>query len=315
MPVISPLTAQPDMLGSSRILRGVMAVIPAYNEELVIGSVVLKTREVVEKVIIVDDGSHDSTSAIARLAGAEVVKLDENTGKAYAMLLGLQKAREAGCRAAVTLDGDGQHNSWEIPSVVRPVLEGKADLVIGSRFLATENAVPAYRRVGQKTLDIFTTMGAGVRTTDSQSGFRAFSPKALDNLDFVSSGYNVESDMIAHFASRGLVIQEAPITVRYEVPHKHKKNPVTHGMGVFGRVINLISYRRPLLTFGIPGAILLLLCLITGFFAFAQYYTTSKFPFELSMASVALLILSLLLLTAGLILNVLIYIFERIKIS
>lgn len=296
-------------------LQGVVAVIPAYNEELVIGSVILKARQIVERIVVVDDGSQDTTSYIATLAGAEVIRLDSNSGKAYAMLLGLQKARDLGCRAAVTLDGDGQHNSWEIPNVVTPVLEGKADLVIGSRFLMKEKGVPTYRRAGQKTLDIFTNLGSGFKTSDSQSGFRAFSARALDNLDFISSGYNVETDMIAHFISRGLVIAEAPITVRYEVPHSHKKNPITHGMGILGRLINLISYRSPLLAFGIPGSILFIIGLITGFYAFAQYYLTTKFPFELSIASIAFLILSLLLLTAGLILNVLIYIFERMKIN
>lgn len=312
-----PVPFDPNAIRSPALttLQGVVAVIPAYNEELVIGSVILKTRQIVERIVVVDDGSQDTTSYIASLAGAEVIRLDNNSGKAYAMLLGLQKARDLGCRAAVTLDGDGQHNSWEIPNVVTPVLEGKADLVIGSRFLMKEKGVPTYRRAGQKTLDIFTTFGSGLKTSDSQSGFRAFSAKALDNLDFVSSGYNVETDMIAHFVSRGLVISEAPITVRYEVPHKHKKNPVTHGMGVLGRVINLISYRKPLLAFGIPGSILFIMGLFTGFFAFTQYYLTSKFPFELSIASIAFLILGLLLFTAGLILNVLIYIFERMKIN
>lgn len=307
------IPAGPPPLSAPVLFPNVIAVIPAYNEELVIGSIVLKTRGIVGKTIVVDDGSIDRTTEVARCAGAEVIRLPENTGKAHALLLGLRRARELGCSAAVTIDGDGQHKSREIPDVIKPVLEGKADLVIGSRFLTQENGVPAYRRVGQKTLDIFTTFGSGHKCSDSQSGFRAFSRKALDNLDFTSIGYNVESDMIAHFTSRGLVIVEVPITVRYEVPHKHKKNFLAHGLGVLAQIINVISYRRPLLAFGIPGFILFVVGIVAASYAFTEYYLTTKFPFTASMISIALMILGMLGITAGLILNALVAILKDHK--
>ena len=195
----------------------------------------------------------DRTSEVAKMAGAEVIRLDANTGKAYALLLGLRHAHNMGCTAAVMLDADGQHDPREIPRVAGLVMEGKADLVIGSRFLRKNNGIPRYRQVGQKTLDLFTNIGAKSKVTDSQSGFRAISCKALENLDFRSDGYNVESDMINHFSKLGLTIQEVPISVKYDVPNKHKKNPVSHGVGVLTQLVNLIGYRRPLLLFGIPG--------------------------------------------------------------
>jgi glycosyltransferase involved in cell wall biosynthesis len=299
-------TAQPvtDLMSIS--LRGVSVVIPAYNEELVIGSVVLKACKIVQKVIVVDDGSSDRTADVARYAGAEVIRLQQNHGKAFALILGLQKARDLGCRAAVTFDGDGQHTTQDIPRVVKPVLDAKADLVIGSRFLEGKNGVPAYRRAGQRALDVFTTIGSGHRCTDSQSGFRAFSQKALNNLDFSSTGYNIESDMIAHFSERGLTIAEVPISVRYEVPHKHKMNPIRHGLEVLARIINVISYRRPLIAFGIPGFLLFVIGVLIGSLAFTEYYITTKFPFTESMVSAALIGLGLLLIIAGLILNVLV---------
>jgi len=294
-------------------LKGVTVIIPTYNEELVIGSVVLKTCIMVQKVIVVDDGSTDRTAEVARYAGADVIRLDENHGKAHALLVGLRRAHDLGCTAAISIDGDGQHTTQDIPQVLQPVLDGKADLVIGSRFLEKKNGVPAYRRAGQRALDIFTTIGSGHKCTDSQSGFRAFSKKALDNLDFDSVGYNIESDMITHFASRGLVIAEVPITVRYEVPHKHKKNFLAHGMGVLAQVINLISYRRPLLAFGIPGFFLFLGGIVASSYAFTEYYLTTKFPFTLSMISIALMILGMLCITAGLILNALVAILKDHK--
>jgi glycosyltransferase involved in cell wall biosynthesis len=287
------------------LTQDIYAVIPAYNEELVIGSVVLRTKQYVTSVIVVDDGSSDRTTDIAQLAGAEVIRLEHNTGKAYAILLGLRHAREIGCKVAVMFDADGQHDPKDIWNVARLVLRGKADLVIGSRFLEVKNGIPAYRQLGQKTLDIFTNAGANSKVTDSQSGFRALSQKALENLDFRSEGYNIESDMIVHFSTLGLTILEVPISVNYNVPNKHKKHPVTHGFDVFARIVNLIGYRRPLLLFGTVGGVLFLGGLISSFFAFSDYYSTSKFPFGMSMVSMLLLIMGMLLIIAGFLLNTL----------
>jgi glycosyltransferase involved in cell wall biosynthesis len=285
--------------------KGLIAVIPAFNEELVIGSVVLRTRQYVERVIVVDDGSSDRTSEVANLAGAEVIRLDANTGKAYALLLGLQHAHNMGCTTAVMLDGDGQHEPREIPRVAGLVMEGKADLVIGSRFLQKNKGIPKYRQLGQKTLDLFTNMGAKSKVTDSQSGFRAISCKALENLDFRSDGYNVESDMITHFSSMGLRIMEVPISANYDVPNKHKKHPLTHGVGVLTRLVNMIGYKRPLLLFGVSGTFIVFVGIVTGFYAFSEYYNTSKFSFATSMVSMLCLIMGMLLVIAGLLLNTL----------
>jgi len=231
---------------------GLAAVIPAYNEGLVIGSVVLQAKKHVDRVIVVDDGSTDRTAEIARLAGADVIRMPENRGKASALMAGFSRARALGYAAVVTLDGDGQHDPDEIPVVAAPVLAGEADLVIGSRFLEIKADIPKYRVAGQKVLNGFTNLSTdgGFSATDSQSGFRALSRRALENLTFSSDGYTIESDMIAHFAPLGLAMTEVPISVTYDVPHKHKKNPVSHGFGVLARIMGLIGYRRPLLSFG-----------------------------------------------------------------
>ena len=306
---------RPTPVPSTEQLSGVTAVIPAYNEELFIGSIVLKARQIVERVIVVDDGSTDRTSELATYAGAEVIRLDKNMGKAHALLLGLKRALDLGSTAAVSLDGDGQHKAREIPNVVRPVLDGKADLVIGSRFLRERQDIPTYRKMGQKTLDVFTRISARHKCSDSQSGFRAFSRRALENMDFASNGYNIESDTITQFASKGLVIAEVPITVRYEVPHKHKMNPFAHGISVLAHIINLISYRRPLIAFGIPGFVLFIAGIITGLIALTEYFSSTGFPFPLSLISITLLIVGLLLMIAALILNVLVINMKDKKIN
>jgi glycosyltransferase involved in cell wall biosynthesis len=291
--------------------KGLCAVLPAYNEEISIGSVVLRTRQYVDRVIVVDDGSSDRTADIARLAGAEVIQLENNTGKAYALLLGLKHARKTGCSIAVMLDADGQHDPSEIQRVTSLVRIGKADLVIGSRFLNKNQKIPGYRVIGQKTLDLFTNIGAKTRVTDSQSGFRALSVQALDNLDFKSDGYNVESEMITHFAKLGLPIMEVPITVNYDIPNKHKMNPVSHGVGVLTRLITIIAYQRPMLLFGVLGIIFIIIGFVLGFLAFMETTTLSNFPVAVSILSTMFFSTGILMMISGLLLNTLLIIMKQ----
>jgi len=302
--------------GREPVYRGkrIAVIIPAYNEGLVIGSVVLQARQHADRVIVVDDGSLDRTAAIARLAGADVIRFEENGGKAKAMMAGLARVRALGYEAVVMLDGDGQHDPDEIPAVVAPVLAGEADLVIGSRFLDVKADIPAYRRAGQRVLNWFTnlsTYGGSFATTDSQSGFRALSRRALENLTFASEGYNIESDMIAHFAPLGLKITEVPISVTYDVPHKHKLNPVSHGFGVLARIVGLIGYKRPLLSFGIPGLLVTLFGIGAEVYTFSEFYRTAQFHYIVFTGGFAALILGLMLVTSGLILNSLVIITRR----
>lgn len=291
--------------------KGLIVVIPAYNEQVTIGSVVILARQYVERVIVVDDGSTDKTSLVAKLSGAEVITLDVNSGKAYALLLGLKKARELGCEAVVMLDADGQHNTKDIPRIASDALSGVADLVIGSRVIENNGGTPVYRQAGQKMLDFFTNIGTRQHLTDSQSGYRALSRKALDYIEFTSDGYNLESDMIAHFAENGLVIKEVPIDVRYNVPNTHKKNPLAHGIGVLSRLVSLISYRRPLLAFGIPGFALIIGGIVTELWVFAELYARNVFHYVLAIGSAFILITGMLLMIAGLLLNTLVIIMKE----
>ena len=289
-------------------------VAPAYNEGLVIGSIVLLAKKHTDRVIVVDDGSADRTAEIARLAGADVIRMPENGGKAKAMMAGFTRARELGYGAVVMLDTDGQHDPDEIPAVAAPVFEGEADLVIGSRFLEAGAKIPAYRRAGQMVLTGFTNLsvdGGGFATTDSQSGFRALSHRALENLTFPSEGYNIESDMIAHFASIGLKMTEVPISVTYDVPHKHKKNPLSHGIGVMAKIMELIGYRQPLLVFGVSGSVIALLGLGLEVYTFSEFFRNGQFHYVIFPLGMTALILGLLLVASGLILNFLMLMVQR----
>ena len=234
-----------------------VAVVPAYNEDRFIGSVVLKALPFVDRVIVVDDGSLDRTAAVAREAGAEVIVHPENRGKAIALKTGFSRARELGADVVVTLDGDGQHNPLEIPRVVSPILRGQADMVIGSRFLDIHVRIPIWRRLGQHLLNLLTTVGSGVPCTDSQSGFRAFGPRALAALSFRSQGFAIESEMQFWAREHHLRLVEVPIGCDYT--EKPKRNPVRQGLQVLNGILELASQSRPLLVFGVSGLLLALL--------------------------------------------------------
>ncbi len=287
----------------SEVDENIFAIIPAYNESLTIGSVVLETLEQVNKVIVIDDGSSDRTSQIATRAGAEILRLEVNQGKAAALLYGLRMARDQGANICVTIDADGQHHPQEIPRLLHPISKTGVDLVIGSRFLEEGNEVPGYRRLGQRVLNGATNVACYSKVTDSQSGFRALSSKALQNLDFTSEGYSIESDMIHYFSTRGLHIAEVPITVDYDVPHKHKKNPITHGLSVLGDVIRLVSQSRPLLLLGVPGITLTIAGLIMGFLSYLGIYIFGWGWMFQSGISISLFIIGFVMMMGSMVLN------------
>jgi len=229
------------------------AIIPAFNEEVAIGSVVLLSREHVDEVLVVDDGSTDRTASVAEMAGARVLRHHKNLGKGAALKTGFQ-ATDAD--VIVTLDADGQHDPAEIPKLMEPIIRGEADIVNGSRYLhGTDENTPRYRRVGQKILDTATNISTGLEITDTQSGFRAFSSKTIPHFRFRDPGFVVESEMLADAAEAGLRIMEVEVGVRYDVDGS-TRNPVSHGVSVLLRILGDIEVRRPLYYFTLPGLII-----------------------------------------------------------
>lgn len=240
----------------------VVAAIPCFDEERFIGSVVLAVRKYADRVLVVDDGSTDASAEIAAAAGATVVGHGGNRGYGAAIRTALAKGREQGAGVLVVIDADGQHDARDIPRLVQPVLAGEADVVIGSRFLGKTNGTPFYRRVGQRLLNAATNVGSGHSLSDSQSGFRAYSARAMDLLNLTEDGMSASSEMQFAIASKGLKVAEVPIEVCYE--DRPKRNPVGHGMSVLSRVLVLLSLRQPFLLFGVPGVALLGAGLILG---------------------------------------------------
>jgi len=279
----------------------IVALIPAYNEERFIGSVVLKARRYADAVIVVDDGSTDATGEIARAAGATVVRHEHNRGKGAALNTGLRKARALAPEAIVTLDGDGQHLIEEMPLVLAPILEGKADIVVGSRYLNGRCFVPLHRILGHRAFTFLTNLVSGVHVTDSQSGFRAFSPRAVEALLFSSSGFSVESEMQFLARENDLRMVEVPVTARYE--DRPKRPVVAHGLMVLNGVLRLIGQYRPLLFFGVPGTAILLFGLLWGAWVVDIYRTSQTLAVGYALIVVLLVLMGIFSLFTGIILH------------
>jgi glycosyltransferase involved in cell wall biosynthesis len=234
----------------------ITVVLPAYNEEISIGTIVLLTRLYADKVIVVDDGSIDRTADVARKAGAEVIVHEANTGKGGALKTGFAAAASLGADIIVTMDSDGQHNPAEIPKLVAPIIKGEAEMVNGSRYLSgLDKNTPAYRRFGQTVLDRFTTINSGLKITDSQSGFRAFAASIIDIFRFNAQGMAIESEMLADAGKAGIHIKEVDIGVRYDVECSTKK-PIQHGLEVLVTLLKDIEFNKPLFYFTLPGVFL-----------------------------------------------------------
>jgi len=279
-----------------------MVAIPAYNEETSIGSVVLKALKHVDEVVVVDDGSTDCTAEIARLAGAHVIVHSRNLGKGMAIRSAFLYARERMPDVLVLMDGDNQHDSDDIATLANPVLNHECDVSLGVRWGKT-NRMPLYRRVGKRTLDYASS--ACVRNgllTDSQCGFRAFSRRAYRNLEPEVPGIGTESQILVEAQENGLVISETDVNCRYDVDGSTLK-PGKHGMSVLGTLISIISEKRPLFSFGVPGAILVAVGCALGIWTLNVFYTTGQLAMGYSLTVVLLVIVGILAAFIGVTLN------------
>ena len=279
----------------------IIAAIPCFNEERCIGSVALKAKKYVDKVVVIDDGSTDATAEVAAEAGALVYQHSQNRGYGAAIRSALAKGRQLNPDVLVVLDGDGQHDPKDIPSLIKPLLDGEADVVIGSRFLRKGKKSPFYRRVGQRVLTIATNLGSGQRVSDSQSGFRAYSSKALKALNVAESGMSVSSEIQFAISKSGLRVAEVPIDVSYM--DKAKRNPLGHGISVLSRILVLASLKNPLLLFGVPGLALLAGGLVLGARVLTVYSDTNHLAIGNALGTILLCLAGLLLLFAALMLQ------------
>ena len=203
-------------------MRRVCVVVPAYNEATVIGEVVKSAREVFLKskkaydidIVVVNDGSKDETANEAKKGGAIVINHILNSGAGSATLTGLAYARQHNYDIAATMDADGQHAPDDVLEGIKSINQGNADLLIGSRLIDSRG-MSKIKVLGNKGLSLFTYLLFGINVTDSQSGLRIFSKRAIDGLQWKSTGYEFCSEMIWRAKQARMSVSEYPIKAIY----------------------------------------------------------------------------------------------------
>lgn len=235
----------------------IVAGIPAHNEEKTIAKIIIRLRKIVDKIIVCDDGSSDMTSEIAENLGAIIIKHGRNMGYGAAIGSLFLKAKEMNCDILVTLDADGQHRVEDVNSVLKPILDNTADIVIGSRFMGqSEEGIPAYRKAGIKALTKLANASLENKITDSQSGFRAYNKHVLAEITPSESGMGVSNEILIKSSKKNFRISEVPIKILYE-GDTSTHHPVSHGMSVVLSTMKFISIEHPLKFYGIPGLVFL----------------------------------------------------------
>lgn len=195
----------------------IQAIIPACDEESTIGIVLdglpVEVGGVPLRAIVVDDGSRDRTASRARAAGARVISHGSRRGLGAALRTGIEAALAAGCVAAVYLDADGEYAAAEASRLLEPVLRGEVDYVLGSRFLGERLGMARHRAASNRTLSACLNLATGLAVTDWQTGFRAFSPRAL-TLGRIRHDYNSAQVLTLSLWSHGIEPFELPISYR-----------------------------------------------------------------------------------------------------
>lgn len=278
----------------------IVAAIPAYNEERSIAKVVLRTRQKVERVIVIDDGSTDSTGEISEALGATVIRHRKNLGYGAALRSAFKTARKLNATAMVMLDADGQHDPREIPLLLRKI-EAGFDLVIGSR-LSGKAKIPRYRRYGISILN-FAMRRAHINVTDSQSGYRAYSRKALAHIHPTEEGMSAGVQILLQARTCGLKVCEVPIKCDYSVDKPSSQNPLSHGVGVLMSILGYIELSRPLFFFGLIGVCLLGAGMIIAAWVLRIFTASGYLPFGPTLLMILLIILAIFTLYTGIILH------------
>lgn len=212
----------------------IWVVIPAYNESRHISEVIKGVKKFCKNIIVVDDGSKDKTSEIAEKSKVSALMHVVNLGKGAALKTGCDYALKKGAEKIVVIDSDGQHDPREIPNFLKALKE--SDIVFGQRRFSKK--MPVILRFGNWFIDGVVKLLFGVELKDTQCGFRAFTRKGYRNVRWESSGYSMESEMIARAGKKRLKYKTVPIHTIYS--DKYKGTTVFDGVKI---VINMVKWR------------------------------------------------------------------------
>lgn len=192
-----------------------VVIIPTYNNQATIAKVIADVKEYANDIIVVNDGSTDSTSEIlSKIDGIRLIEYSENKGKGYALKLALKKAMEWGFRYAITIDSDGQHYADDIPTFLERIEQVPDSLLIGERNLTADN-MPSKNTFANKFSNFWYKVETGKTLADTQSGFRLYPLDKLRNIHFITRRYEFEVEIIVRAAWRGVNVENVPIKVYY----------------------------------------------------------------------------------------------------
>jgi len=284
-----------------RILVG----IPALNEERTIAKVVLRAKSKADEVLVVDDGSKDDTGPIAEALGARVVRHGRNLGRGAALRDCFEWAKRTGADVLVTLDADGQHDPSHIPKLVEALTAEKADVVIGSRQRRPVD-MPRLRWAGKRGIDRLTGVRVGSRFADTQSGFKAYSRKAIEKLVATEFGMGADAELIMRADRAGMTIAEVPVNMSYAGLDTSSIHPLTHALDVILSVVKFVSIRHPMTFYGLFGFAALSISVIFGLWTLEEYQKWGRVITNLALVSVAAGIIGFLSVFTGIILFTLI---------
>jgi glycosyltransferase involved in cell wall biosynthesis len=284
--------------------------IPAYNEEKNIASLLIKLKKISQTIIVCNDGSTDLTGKIAKELGATVIEHEKNSGYGSAIKSIFLKAHEIDADVLVTFDADGQHRIEDINVILEPIKNNIADIVIGSRFLNNNQEIPKYREIGIKAITKLTNVTGGTKITDSQSGFRAYNKKILDKIKPQESGMGISTEILIKSQKADFKITEVPITVLYD-GDTSTHNPISHGSSVILSTLKYVAIERPLVFYGIPGIIFLLIGLAFGIWTIQIYSEEGMVITNIALVGVSGVIMGTILILTSTILYSIVSVVRR----
>jgi hypothetical protein len=281
----------------------IIAAIPAWNEEKTIAKVVVHAMKNVDKVVVIDDGSTDDTATIAQHLGAHVVRHDGNLGYGAAIRSCFSIARDLNSDALVILDADGQHDADDIPKLLAPIQSGEADIVVGSRFAGAEvPEIPSYRRAGLRLTNEATNRIAKKKVSDTQSGFRAYSRRAIQRIRLHEQGMGITSEIQIRGSDAGLTIVEVPVKIAYQGLQTSSQNPLSHGLEILSAILRIAGEKHPVALFGVPGFISIVAGLGGWLWVANRFAEVQQLPIGVALVSTILLIAGVLAVMTGVIL-------------
>jgi len=276
--------------------------IPAFNEEKNIAVLIIQLKKIADKIIVCNDGSTDLTSEIAEELGATMINHKKNLGYGAAIRSIFLKSKDLDGDILVTFDADGQHRIEDINKVINPIINGESDLVIGSRFLdESAKEVPRYRKAGIKLITKITNATIKKQLTDSQSGFRAYSKKVLNELNPSELGMGISTEILIKASTKNFRISEVPIKIVYD-GDTSTHNPISHGSSVLLSTIKFTSIEHPLKFYGIPSMIFFAIGLLFTSLSIEYYADIGRLNTNLTLIGAGSILIAVVLLLTGILL-------------